>query len=292
MSILGTYVSGCGRAHLHTADLWPYFNCPVFGTFNVQTESDIRAFKPCIADEENGRWFWLVRLNGHHYAWAYRWAASRQAGTTWELVSKALLPEYLKAKPFVVEVMERMTDAEITEWAAKQYWFQSFPWGPQRSDTALVWNTMRPLAQWQGKTVLDIGCNAGAYSFLASKCGARCVGYDKDVRPLATAMTINDHIEMQDVRFVDAGPCETFDTILYLSVHHQWDKEYRLLKRTLLDLCARARQCVFVELIVSDLPRGLTVDDISKIAGVPILSYRHKVRGIRQVYKLEGTAKC
>jgi SAM-dependent methyltransferase len=259
----GHYVSGCGRAHKHVADLAPYFNCPMFGTFNVQADAPITDFRPYIDDAEHGRRFWLVRLNGTEMAWAYRWAKSRQPETRLELVSKAPLPDSLKEGGLDIEVLEQFPIGKILAWAKRQsYWFQSFPWSPQRADSALVWRTIQPHADWSGKTVLDIGCHYGFHCFEASKAGARVTGFDTDPRPIETARIINDHIEMQDVTFTVECPPDTFDVIMYLSVQHQWDAAYRELESKLAELRSRARDKVFVELIAPDLKRRLAVEQI------------------------------
>ena len=292
MTFSGHYVSGVGKAHLHMADLEPYFNCRMFGTFNVRADTSIEQFSPCIDDVAGGRRFWFVRLNGEHFAWAYRWRTSRQLGARLELVSKSPLPDSLKAGKLDIEVLERLPEASVRAWARQQpYWFQSFPWSPQRADSALIWRTVEPHAHWSGKTVLDIGCHYGYHSFQASRAGARVTGLDTDRRPIKTAKYIRDNIEMQDVQFVTEDPDGVFDVLLYLSVQHQWDPNYSALRVQLAALRARARDKVFVELVAPDLDRRLTVSQIDNIVGArPLLVYRHKVRAYRHIYALEGLA--
>lgn len=291
----GRHVPGLGKAHRHTADLAPYFGCPVRGTFNVATDAALDGFRPCIADAEHGRRFWLVRLNGEHYAWAYRWDGSGQAGRTWELVSKAPLPDALRDGALALEVLEPWAPRQVREWAARQkYWFQSFPWSPQRADSALVWDALADRFGWSGATVLDIGCHYGYHSFRASKAGARVIGYDRDSRPLEAARTINDYIESQDVRFTARDPGGDFDAILYLSVHHQGDPAYARLADCLQALRERARGKVFVELAVPAPEGGMTaatVDALVSDAGGRVLhTYEHRVRFTRRIYELDGLA--
>lgn len=288
----GYYINGRGNAHNCMADLRPYFNCDVLGTFNVRALQPISKFKPCIDDADNGRRFWLVRINGEHYAWAYRWADSTQSDYVWELVSKALLPDDLTCAALTLEVMEPMTDMETRAWAATQkYWFQSWPWSPQRADSARVWGAVCDRTAWSGKTVLDIGCHYGYHSFQASKVGARVVAFDADSRPIETARHINDRIEMQDVRFGVEDPGGVVDVILYFSVHHQIDPGYADLARKVAELRARARDKVFVELIVPDFDGRRSLAEIDAMVGGKVLdTYQHKVRGKRRIYELDGKA--
>jgi 2-polyprenyl-3-methyl-5-hydroxy-6-metoxy-1,4-benzoquinol methylase len=288
----GRYVNGRGLAHLYTGDLTRYFGCPVVGTFNLDTDTSLHGFKPCITDADGGRRFWLVRLNGQHYAWAYRWDDSRQSWDRWELVSKAPLPDSLREGEIAFEVLEPLTAAEARAWAyARSYWFQSFLWSPQRADSALVWDAIAGRFDWSGHTVLDVGCHYGYHCFRASKAGARVTGFDIDHRPIETARFINDHIESQDVRFVTDDPGGAFDTIFYLSVHHQHDPAYSRLAATLDNLRMRARGKVFVELIVPSPDQRLTPKAIDgMVGGHVLLTYQHAVRFTRRIYELEGKA--
>lgn len=287
--MIGHYVTGCGKASRNMGVMENYFHCTMLGTFNMRADRSIETFRPCIADTL--RKFWLVKLNGQHYAWAYRWNGSGQPGNLLELVSRTPLPDSLKTGEIRIDVLEQWDKKTIDKWAADQYWFQSFPWGPKRSNSNLIWETVRSRVKWSGKTVLDIGCNYGAHSFEASKAGARVIGFDKDSRPIETARIINDNIEMQDVAFTTTDPGGTFDVIFYFSVHHQFDRPYARLKETLLELQARANDAVFVELIVPDMDNTLTDGQIDKLVGGKVLhTYRHAVRGNRRIYQIEGRA--
>jgi predicted nicotinamide N-methyase len=291
----GTYLTGCGRAHefMHTYDQ-KYFNCPLIGTFNVRLDQAFESFRPCIEhDAEVHRQFWLVRLGGRHYAWAVRWGGSRMPRNRIELVSKVPLPDYLKEDPFTVEVLEPLTPQELQTWISEQtYWFQSFSWSPQRADSALIWETVQPYAKWSGKTVLDIGCANGTHCFAASKAGAQVTGFEPDTPAREKGRFINDHIEMQDVPFVESDPGGVFDVIFYFSVHHQWDEPYEHLAEKITELRARARDALFVELIVPDLKRTRTaqwIDD--QVDGQVLREYTHKVRKNRRIYHVKGAAE-
>jgi len=184
----------------------------------------------------------------------------------------------------------RWTDEQIAQWARGKYWFQSFPWCPvQRADSAFVWNTLAPHVAWPGKTALDIGCNYGYHCFAAAKAGAVATGFDTDPRSIEMATTIRDHIELQDVRFVTIRPEETFDVVLYLSVQHQFDPDYSRLEESVGALRHQARETVFVELIVPPLEGRRTQRDIeAALQGEMLAIYRHRVRGTRAIYKVNG----
>lgn len=77
----------------------------------------------------------------------------------------------------------------------------------------------------QGKSVLDIGCNAGFYSFEMKKRGAgRVLGIDSDDRYLAQARLAADALDYGDVEFrnhsvYDVGSLgETFDWVVFMGV--------------------------------------------------------------------------
>jgi len=99
---------------------------------------------------------------------------------------------------------------------------------------------------------------------------------------------ICDNIIQQDVKFVREIPEGKFNTILYLSVHHQPDPNYKKLKQKIKQLKEKAKAHLFVELIMPPMfPKNnsLTEEQIDKIIGGKILDrYKHKVRGIRKIY--------
>jgi hypothetical protein len=292
--MIGRYISGNGKVHEFVHTYQHYFNCALVGTFNVQLDGNPPALRPCIEhDAEVHRRFWLVKLDGQHYAWSVRWDGSKMPLNRLELVSKTPLPDYLKYQPFSVEMLEPLTAEERQRWVeAQRYWFQSFSWGPKRADSALIWQTICTHAPWHNASVLDIGCANGAHCFYASRSGAHVVGFEPDKEAREKGIFINDHIEMQDVRMVDADPGGVFDHIFYFSVHHQWDERYDHLKEKMDELRSRCRSKLFVELIVPDLQRTRSLDWIdTQVGGRILLEYSHKVRKIRRIYEVQGEAQ-
>jgi len=292
--MIGHYVTGNDKAHLYTPTYEHYFNCPIIGTFNVKIDGRINDYRPCIVDEQElDRRFWVVRINDKYFAWAVRWRGSKMPYNIIELVSKMPLPDDLKEGDLSIEVLEPLIGAELQKWISQQtYWFQSFSWSPQRADSALVWNAVKDHVDWSGKTLLDIGGANGAHCFPPSRLGARVTCFEPDTPAREKGMFINDHIEMCDVTFCDADSDGVFDVIFYFSVHHQWDEAYSHLAETLAQFKNRAREKVFVELIVPDLTNKLTELQIDAIVGgQPLLTYRHKVRRVRRIYELIGEAE-
>lgn len=294
--MIATYTTGCNQAHKFIDDYRKWFVCPMFATFNMRVrgigKKGLFGFEPSKTFIEGGKHhtFWLVRLNESYYAWAFRWGGSAMPHDILELVSKRLLPEHLKTGAVDLEILEPWSQETIGEFARRHWrnqWHQTFSWSPPRCDSALLWEAMLHVG-WAESTVLDIGCNYGYHSFRASQAGAHVVGFDKDPGAVAIAENINDHIEMQDVRFVDADPGGAFDHILYLSVHHQWDPGYDRLAGYLDTLRSRAKRSVFVELILPPMFGGKrseqTVDAI--VGGTPLLRYQHRVRGVRKLYEV------
>jgi len=295
MLIMGNYVTGCGQAHLYGDQHVSAFGCPMVGTFNVRTDRSIFDFAPAKEGVRDGRWhrYWLVKVGPSHYAWAYRWQGSGMPETTWELLSKRPLPDSLKRDGIGLEVMERWPNAAIGAWAKDRYQFQGFDWVPQkRVDSALVWATIQSHTAWPCAEVLDIGSHYGYHSFQASALGAHVLAVEPDDESRLTGIEINDHIEMQDVAFVNADPGAEADVILYLSVHHQHDPDYRLLAEKVGELAKRARQCLFVEVILPPLfGREFADFQVDRLVGGRILvTYHHKVRGIRRIYRVPGQA--
>ena len=83
-------------------------------------------------------------------------------------------------------------------------------------------------ADLSGKTVLDIGCNAGFYSMEMARRGAeRVVGIDSDPRYLAQArlaadtLGFGDRIELRQLDVYDVGALgERFDVVVFMGVHY------------------------------------------------------------------------
>ena len=76
----------------------------MIGTFNVRTKVAIDKFVPTIS--QDGNRYWRLVLNGKYEAWAFRWNGSKQATTTWELVSKERLPDSLRRGMIQIEIPE------------------------------------------------------------------------------------------------------------------------------------------------------------------------------------------
>jgi len=289
------YITGAGKAHLNAAHWSRAFNCRMHGTFNLETNLNLKAFAPARTDYAGYHKFWLVRLEDRHYGWAMRWEDSRMPDHRLEIISKKPFPNNLKAGRIKIEVLTRMTDAEIKAWAEKIHFFQTFDWTPpanRAANSALVWEAISDCGNFQNKSVLDIGTNFGFHAFQASKAGAQVLGYDQNRNVIPLARLINDRIEMQDVTFTAQPlPAEPFDFIFYLSVHHQFDPQYKRLEQTLADLKARAREAVFVELINPPLGGRAAEAEIDKMTGgKKLIHYAHEVRRTRTLYEIRGEA--
>ena len=298
----GEHVKGAGKASImarSTAKLQQYyklFKCPMMGTFNVQLlegAPDLR--KPFLkygADK-----YWLVRLvglqnsgPGDFYAYAVRWDGSRQPPTMLELISKRKIPDSFRKKSLILEISSQWTKAEIKKWDSNlgsRSKFQGHPWhNNPRSDSELLWAKMQTI-DYGGRTVLDIGCNTGYFSFRAAHAGAHVRGIDTHMGILEIARDINDHIEMTDVIFshCDARKFKgTYDVIFYLSVHHQFDPSHKQLEKTIKFLQSRCIH-LYIELMTPPLSGTGDPDEIvHRFGGKLIFRYRHRVRRDRSLY--------
>ncbi len=125
----------------------------------------------------------------------------------------------------------KWSDDEVLEWIESQSairrWYQRIPIR-QGIETPGKVNSVRRLAQMKlgdltGKTVLDVGCNSGMYSFECKRRNAaRVVGIDLDEFRLSQAHTINDILDM-DVVFLKKNIYEvpslgTFNIVICLAV--------------------------------------------------------------------------
>jgi SAM-dependent methyltransferase len=222
--------------------------------------------------------------------WAICDYGSRQLGNVLEILTKELLPDNMKEGDIKVTLPRRWTPEEISKWAAKQYWFQSFPFAPiQKADSELVWKTIDRI-DWSGQRVFDIGCHYGYMSFKASEKGAAVLGIDTDRKTLRMARTIRNHIIQQDVHFQTRIPSgnNICDVLLYLSVHHQKSPTYCDLAYTINHLKTLTRKHLFVELIIPPMfhkNSRMTEKEIDgAVGGEVIKKYKHKVRGVRKIY--------
>jgi len=268
------------------------FNRRMLVYFDLETSIRLKDFRPALRNAAAGVDFWLVRVAGAAYAWA---GASSAEPSRVQVLSKAPLPDGLGpgCRPFKLEVLQRMSDRRIRDWASRTHFFQGFSWlppGTHAANSGLVWDAIAARASFAGKSVLDIGTNFGYHAFRASRAGALVAGQDRNPNVLKVARLINDRIEMQDVEFgtaYDEGA--PHDIVLYLSVHHQADEGYAVLGERIRRLRSMARERVFVELIVPPIRGGMSERDVDRIVGgEKLLRYRHKVRRERAIYDVPG----
>jgi tRNA (mo5U34)-methyltransferase len=113
-------------------------------------------------------------------------------------------------------------------------WFQNFrlgelqtaPQHPLGDYPAIKWNNFRTVIpeDLEGASVLEIGCNAGFYSFEMKKRGAgRVLGIDTDERYLQQAEFMGRQlglkVELRRMSVYDVGSLgESFDYVLFLGV--------------------------------------------------------------------------
>lgn len=301
MILRGGYIKGIGRASQFEDVYKPAFGCSMMATFNVQTDGPITGTKPTKtmeltwpSEEPKPVNFWLCQINGH-WAWAMRWKGTRLPETRLEFISKRRLPNDLKNGSLRIEVFERWPEAKIRDWAAKHYQWQGFDWlSHQRVDSQSVWETIKPHADWPGADVFDVGSHYGYHSFQASKAGAFVVAIEPNDGTRATGEIIASHIEMQDVRFQKSmHPCSHApDIMFYLSVQHQWDPGYEHLAKKIAGLIKYTKRTLFVEIILPPMfGKVHSCGDVDKMVGGQILkTYKHRIRGVRRIYKVGGKA--
>ena len=286
----GKYVSGRNKAHNCCTPHTSIFGCRMYGTFNIWLKKgDILDFEPSIVTDAKSYWFVKIIKKGQvWYGWAIRDHTSKQGTRILEILTKERLPDILKEGRFGVVIIEKWSAEKIAEWSKDQYWFQGFPFAtPIRSDSERVWNAINQI-DWPGRTVLDIGAHTGYYAFKASEAGAQVIAMEPNNGSRTMGEVIRDNIVQQDVPFVKNVPEEKFDTILYLSVHHQPDPNYKILEQKIQELWRKAKSNLFIELIMPPMfPKNhsLTEEQIDKIVGGKILDrYKHEVRGFRKIY--------
>jgi tRNA (mo5U34)-methyltransferase len=160
------------------------------------------------------------------------------------------------------EVDRARLESEITTLAP---WFHNLhlPDGTQTAPAHFLgdfprykWETLAPHlpSNLEGWTALDIGCNAGYYSFELARRGARVTGIDKDRHYLRQAqwaakeLGLEDLVEFREMQVYDlAGEEEEFDLVLFMGVFYHL--RYPLLG---LDIVARhtRRTMVFQTLTI------------------------------------------
>ena len=296
VELTGRHQKGDGKAHEFVANHDGVFDCRMVGTFNIRLDGSLLDW-PATRDYDGER-YWLLRLEAGgltRYGWAYRWPRSNMNRHIAEVLTKHPLSQPFMENEIRITLPLRWQDDYVHKWAARRYWFQTFPWTEhvRKSDSARVWKAINTI-QWPGLTVLDYGCHTGFFCFRASLSGADVVGYDISTGTIEAARQINDHIEQQDCVFTDTLPTEQFDVILYLSVHHQRDSTYDWLEAEIERLKRQARKHLFVELhvvpdhstppVVPKMPEG----EIDRIVGGRILDrYQHRLRGTRKIYQVD-----
>ena len=291
-TFIGRYIPGSGHAHnccnLHDQ----VFNCRMIGTFNILLHGcSITDFKPSVTTPT--KQYWFVRLYNEAdfcFGWAIRDYSSRQKFNVIEVLTKTRIPDSFKNRLLKVSIIGKWDELTVKKWADNQYWFQTFPFTPvQKANSEHLWKKINVI-KWRGKSVLDIGCHYGFFSFKASRKGANVTGFEPNRNSLDCARTIRDNIIQQDVEFVDKMPKGKFDVVLYLSVYHQLDPTYTKLKEKIEYLKSITKEHLFVELIMPPMfptDKSLTDKDIDGIVGGEVLdTYEHRVRGVRRIYHI------
>jgi SAM-dependent methyltransferase len=262
----------------------------MYGTFNIDIPTfRITDYTPSITTEVSRYWFVKITdVDKEYLGYAVRDYNSTQRTNRLEIITHTLLPDSLKRNNINVEILNPWDKEKIDSFASSVKWFQSFDFCPvKRSDSELIWNFINTV-DFKNRSVLDIGCNTGYFSFKASQKGGKVIGFEPNKKTLETAKTIRDYIIQQDVEFVNKMPEGKFDIIFYLSVHHQPDPEYKNLNKTIRQLKKRAKKHLFVELIMPPMfpiGRDMSEEKIDSIVGGQILKrYKHNVRGDRKIY--------
>lgn len=312
----GNYITGRGHASevfqsvFRKKFLIDVFGAPMHGTFNVKVpKKDRKKFKYVVPSYEVTKndvlWkFYLCELsvgNIIRHAWILRWAGPDKSkdGAVVEIMSKQLLPPEFKLEPIKMKLFGRWDENRIQNWAPyagseQPYkWFQDFPWCPSRLDgrpkalSNLVWEAIEKRINWRLRTVLDVGCHTGFFSFKAAAKGAVVTAFDRFPQ-IRVAQEIGHHIECQDVEYITQDNGESYDIILFLSVAHQIDPTYQRLEQQLERYRKHCKQLV-VELITPALKGGMGKTEIDQIVGGCVINeYQNPVRGVRKTYLVKG----
>jgi len=87
-----------------------------------------------------------------------------------------------------------------------------------------TWQNIRKLIDWQGKSVIDLGCFHGYFCFKVEDAGGNALGLDKSNEALIAAEMIN-HLRGGHVGFrqwTGGDPVPRCDVILCLNVMHHF----------------------------------------------------------------------
>jgi tRNA (mo5U34)-methyltransferase len=133
---------------------------------------------------------------------------------------------------------------------------------------AFKWRQLEPALprDLDGWTALDVGCNAGFYSFELARRGARVLGIDADEHYLRQArwararLGLDERVELRRMQVYDLGTMqETFDLVLFLGVLYHL--RYPLL--ALDGVAGRVRRVLAVQtLTVPDAAPSAPPDDL------------------------------
>ena len=100
------------------------------------------------------------------------------------------------------------------------------------SESYKTWDAIKDLIEWKDKTVADLGCFHGYFSFLIARHGGKVVGMDRSPEVLETTEILNRCYGniIQTKQWVGGDPVgEEFDVALVLNVmHHFADQEKAL----------------------------------------------------------------
>jgi tRNA (mo5U34)-methyltransferase len=198
-------------------------------------------------------------INGHH-----RVAAAHALGIDeLQVISSNIDPFDSKADPTSrsetpisdlcgKNIRDGSTD-EIKTWISQQRWYQRISVGDGITTPGSVDSLRRlsdlKLPDLRGKSVLDIGCNSGMYSFECERLGAsRVVGIDVDTVRLNQAATLKTILgskaEFLELGLEQAASLGRFDVVLCIAVLH----EVPDLIGALLTLKEVAQETIFLEI--------------------------------------------
>ena len=298
--MIGRHIDGCGCTLEYAKTNWGridlfdrVFNCQMIGTFNIKTKEafDFNHYTPSFVDGKYSFYHCKIETDtDYEYGWIFKWVGSKMPKNIIEVYFKKKIPESFKGKELTITISEMWDKDRINEWAKDKYWFQTFDWAEdsyKRCDSKMIWDLMSK-DDYRNKTVLDFGCHYGYYAMKASKAGATVTGIDKLDTCRDHFKTINDHIELSDVKFIqnDIYPEEHFDYIFELSVYHWIDEPYDKLQFHVEILKSKC-DVLYLELINPALSGKLTEKQIDKIVGGEVLiKYKHKIRGTRTLYRI------
>jgi SAM-dependent methyltransferase len=130
--------------------------------------------------------------------------------------------------------MPTRIDQSVRDAVAKHQWYQSIPLGDglvtpgETGDaTERKLEMMKLPADLAGKTVLDIGCNEGFFSFECERRGASRVlavdkGKDAAAKFALVKQILGAQVEFSDVNLFDIEPAKLgrFDIVFFLAVLH------------------------------------------------------------------------